>query len=666
MDRSLRWKTITLGLLVVLSVLYLLPSTGAAMPTWFSGLFSKKVQLGLDLQGGLHIVYGVDLDKAVDDKAGEIKRDMESKLGDQGVKAKVITPRDVTGGVYVILDDAADKSKIDSRFLDEYKEFIGKSTINCPDDIKDKAVCVRVTSDYADRIKDSALSQAIKTIKDRVDRYGIAEATVIKKGDSIIVEFPGQDDERIKRLKGIINRTAQLEFKMVVATSEDQAGYMAKVMTKVGADAAATQLGIKAQNDVWEHEEKGRFASGYLTATDDPDQWVSAADAKTFDCLSNEAQGEGDTAQYKCKITGQKKLEAYLGCVTGNDPKSPACVALGVLLKNPDLAKPDTTLNLPDDREFGYEEVQPRDTAKIKKNDLKNWRTYFLEHTAGLTGTAISAADVTWNPTSNRPEVLVTFNRYGTRQFGDLTSKHVGDKMAIILDDRVTSAPVIQSAITGGRSTITMGGSDPQVVQREAQDLVNVLRTGALPAPLSPQSESQVGALLGQDAISRAQLSMAVGAVLVVILMLFFYKASGMIANLAMIMNVLFQVAILVGMQATLTLPGIAGLVLTIGMAVDSNIIIYERIREELRSGKSVRGAVDAGFNRAFWTVFDAHVTNFVAGFVLLEYGTGPIRGFAVMLLIGVVCNLFTSTWVSRLMFDHYIGRRKNMTALSI
>jgi preprotein translocase subunit SecD len=238
--------------------------------------------------------------------------------------------------------------------------------------------------------------------------------------------------------------------------------------------------------------------------------------------------------------------------------------------------------------------------------------------------------------------------------------------MAIILDERVASAPTIQGPITGGSSTITMGGGDPVQLQREANDLVNVLRTGALPAPLAEKSSSRVGAMLGQDAIERAQISMLVGAALVIVLMLFFYRFSGVIANLAMMMNVMFQIAILAAFQATLTLPGIAGIVLTIGMAVDSNIIIYERIREELRSGKSVRGAVDAGFSRAFWTVFDAHVTNFVAGFVLMEYGTGPIRGFAVLLLIGVVCNLFTSTWVSRLMFEYYIGRKKALTTLSI
>jgi preprotein translocase subunit SecD len=156
---------------------------------------------------------------------------------------------------------------------------------------------------------------------------------------------------------------------------------------------------------------------------------------------------------------------------------------------------------------------------------------------------------------------------------------------------------------------------------------------------------------------------MGVGALIVIAMMLYFYRLSGLIANVAMVMNILFQVSILAMFQATLTLPGIAGLVLTIGMAVDSNIIIYERIREELKSGKTIKGAVDAGFGHAFWTVFDAHVTNFVAGLILYIYGTGPIRGFAVMLLIGVVVNLFTSTWVSRFFFEIWLNRRRNSTA---
>src|SRR3982751_6476040 len=185
-----------------------------------------------------------------------------------------------------------------------------------------------------------------------------------------------------------------------------------------------------------------------------------------------------------------------------------------------------------------------------------------------------------------------------------------------------------------------------------------VFRSGALPAPLRKTFETQVGPTMGRDSVERAKLSMYIGAAAVVLFMLIYYRVAGLIANLAMILNMLYMLAILAGFEASLTLPGIAGLVLTVGMAVDANIIIYERIREELRMGKSARTAVDAGFSRAFWTVFDAHVTNFVAGVVLYSYGSGPIRGFAVTLLVGIITNLFTSYWVSHWMFDALVGRR--------
>jgi preprotein translocase subunit SecD len=195
-------------------------------------------------------------------------------------------------------------------------------------------------------------------------------------------------------------------------------------------------------------------------------------------------------------------------------------------------------------------------------------------------------------------------------------------------------------------------------MQTEAKDLVSVLRSGALPAPLRKTFETQVGPTMGRDAVKQAQHAMTLGAIAVVLFMLIYYRFSGLIANVAMILNMVYMLAILAAFEASLTLPGIAGLVLTVGMAVDANIIIYERIREELRLGKSVRTAVDAGFSRAFWTVFDAHVTNFVAGVVLYSYGSGPIRGFAVTLLVGIVTNLFTSYWLSHWMFDALVGRR--------
>jgi preprotein translocase subunit SecD len=628
MDRSLRWKTLFLLGLVVLSVLYLLPSANVQLPSWLAGTFSNKVQLGLDLQGGLHIVYGVDLDKVVDDKAGEIRRDVEDRMAELGLKGKVETPRVPLGSVFIVADAAADKAKIDDKFLADYKDQVDK--VSCPANIADRAVCVKVSMDFAEKIQAAAIDQAIKTIKDRVDRFGIAEATVIKKGYDIIVELPGADKAAIDRLKRIIDRTAQLEFKIVA----NDHPYMKKLAAHVKSDPVAVERGIETDVEVWENETKGQFQDVFLKAKSQT-LVIAADEAKRLECATDENRQADGT--YKCELTGRKVMEGYLATLP------------------PDLQPPQ-------DVQIGFEKVQPYSKTPVAATEIE-YRSYLLNRTAELTGTAIQKADVMWDQTTGRPEVLVTFNRQGARRFGDLTSKNTGRKMAIILDEEVSSAPHIQSAITGGRCTITMGGNDPDRIYREATDLVTVLRTGSLPAPLKQESESQVGATLGQDAIDRAQVSMLVGAALVILIMLYFYKASGVLANVAMVLNILFQLAVLAMFQATLTLPGIAGLVLTIGMAVDSNIIIYERIREELRAGKTVKSAVDAGFGRAFWTVFDAHVTNFVAGFVLLEYGTGPIRGFAVMLLIGVVCNLFTSTWVSRLFFEHWLLRRKGTAA---
>jgi preprotein translocase subunit SecD len=649
MERSLRWKTLFLLLVTVLSGLYLVPSiAGDSLPSWFGGIFNKKVKLGLDLKGGLHIVYGIDLDRVVEDKAVELKRDFEAKLAEvkdaagKPIAATVDAPRASAatgvplGAVFVSMTDPANLAKIDDAFLDDYDDELEK--ITCPGS-RPNAVCFRVASDFAEKIKASAIDQAIKTINERVDGFGVGEHTVVKKGEEIIVELPGTDKSEHERLRSIINRTALLEFKMV----DEGHPQMLKIGAHVLGDPAAKVAGIRQEVDSRTFEETGAsFEDVYLTA-EDSTELLTREEAESLSCSTRDKVAVD--GKYECLVTGRAKMKKYLASL-------------------PAEMQPDET------HEISFEELTPRPAAGMAPlgaiDTKKSWRSYYLFRTAELTGTAISQADVFWDPTTNRPEVLVQFNRAGARRFGDLTSKNIGKRMAIVLDNKVNSTPVIQSAITGGRSTITMGGGDPRIVQSEAQDLVNVLRTGALPAPLVERSSSEVGAMLGQDAIDRAKLSMIVAVILVILMMLYFYRLSGLMANVAMVLNILFQVAILAAFQATLTLPGIAGVVLTIGMAVDSNIIINERIRDELRSGKSVRGAVDAGFGRAFWTVFDAHVTNFVAGFVLLEYGTGPIRGFAVMLLIGVVCNLFTSTWVSRLFFDHYLRRKKSATTISI
>lgn len=262
--------------------------------------------------------------------------------------------------------------------------------------------------------------------------------------------------------------------------------------------------------------------------------------------------------------------------------------------------------------------------------------------------------------------MLLDFNRYGSRVFGDLTAEIVGKKLATILDDTVKSAPIINGAIRGGRASITMGGGEPHRQEIERDKLVNVLKTGSLPAPLREDSVSDVGPTLGRDAISKTQLSFIIGVILVVVIMVGIYKWSGWVAVFAVMFHILVTLAVMGLFGATLTLPGIAALVLSVGMCVDGNILINERIRDELLLGKSVRGAVDLGFSRAFSAILDGQLTIAASAWVLLQYGSGPIKGFAVMMLVGVFTTIATNTWVTRILFDWGTARKKTATTLSI
>ncbi len=280
---------------------------------------------------------------------------------------------------------------------------------------------------------------------------------------------------------------------------------------------------------------------------------------------------------------------------------------------------------------------------------------YAVRKQAFLTGRDLSTARVSIDQNTSEPYVSVEFNPAGGKAFADLTDANVGKRLAIVLDGNVHSAPVIRERIPSGRAQIT-GGFTTQ----EATDLAIVLRAGALPAPVNVLEERTVGPSLGADSIRRGLLSTLTAALAVIVFMLIYYRLSGLIADLALALNLVILMAAMAGFHATLTLPGIAGIVLTIGMAVDTNILIFERIREELRGGKTVRAAIDAGFSRAFRTVIDTHVTVLVSAAILYQFGTGPVKGFAVSLAIGILASLFTAVFFTRLVFDLiYMGRRR-------
>jgi preprotein translocase subunit SecD len=595
MERTWWWKAALYGLVTVLAVLYLVPTLvpEEKQPGFIKSHFQKKIQLGLDLQGGLHLVYEVNVDKAVSDKVDRISSDIEDRLvRDKGVKDLNVN-REGRDDIILTFKNPADQAKVDDQMLRDFRKQLDLVERNPATGV----VRLRLDPDQVEEVRDYALRQGIETIRGRVDKLGVSEPTIIKKGTDIIVELPGLKPADFERIKSIIGRTAQLEFKIVDDGPTDYMKKVAGLVPKRDPKAPLGPTDVDVKAEAWTEEESGKQHEDlYLRS-------------KSRDALQKFVAG----------LTGENAVPA--------------------------------------DHEIGYEEIVGRGEEGEQTPD-RYWRTYYLHKRAALTGEYLANADQTWDQNTGRPEVAFEFDHQGAAISERMTGDNIGRKMAIILDEKITSAPVIKSRI-GARGRITLGSyGDPFQLQQEAKDLVAVLRSGALPAPLRKTFETQVGPTMGKDSIHQAKLSMYVGAAAVVLFMLIYYRLSGLIAIIAMILNLLYMLAILAGFEASLTLPGIAGLVLTVGMAVDANIIIYERIREELRLGKSPRTAVDAGFSRAFWTVFDAHVTNFVAGVVLFSWGSGPIRGFAVTLLIGIATNLLTSVWISRWMFDVVVGRR--------
>ena len=608
MDRSWLYRIGSYLLLTIAACVVLIPTvaqwtgTDDRLPAWVTKNLQKKILLGLDLQGGLHLVYEVQVDKAVSDKADRLAGDIEEKLHKDKKVKDVRIDRVGTTEMVAHFANPADTGKLDKELLKQYAKYLDEESR----DAAKGEVHLKIDTDYIDELKDYAIRQGVETIRNRVDKLAVSEPAITRKGTDIVVELPGLKPDDFEHVKNLIGRTAQLEFKIV----DDGSEYM-KTLAGVAASKKAEFPGITVGNSGWT-EEKG----------------TGAAHEDIY--LRSKDRGE---------------IERFLASLA-----------------------PDQ--KVPSDHEIGYEqraESQDDEAAAPASGARPSiWRTQYLHRRAEMTGEYITDADVGQDQTTHAPDVQLSFDREGADLFEKITGANVGRRMAIILDDKVASAPQLNERIGGGHARITLGSfGDPFQVQQDARDLVAVLRTGALPAPLKKTFETQVGPTLGRDAVEKAKLSMLIGSIAVILFMLVYYRVSGLIADIAMVLNILYQLAILALLGATLTLPGIAGVVLTVGMAVDANIIIYERIREELRAGKSPRGAVEAGFGRAFWTVVDAHVTALVAGVVLFSYGTGPIRGFAVTLMIGIAANLFTSVWLSRSMFDFMVGR-KATSSLSI
>lgn len=555
-----------IAITTILSVLLLVPSIvpeGNPVLKYFP---AKKINLGLDLRGGIHVVLGVEVQKALDVEIDKYLVDLQNRLAEKSVVPAKIekVPGDRT--ISVAFRTEQDEAIFEKILKDDFYQVLTYKAAGAP-----LSLTVLLEPTYAKHIEQMSLEQAREIIRNRVDEFGVAEPIIQLQGeDRILVQLPGiQDPDRALQL---IGRTALLEFKLV----EDS--------------MSSAQL----------------------------EQLVEKVRAK---------------AQFKNNFTKNDldRLNAAL---------------------QPDLPK-GTVLSF-----------EKKTDSKSKEVML---RPYLLKATTVLTGQALEDARMTTDQTTQKPQVSLRFSKAGAESFEKITEANVGKLLAILLDGVVVSAPVIREripALSAG-ATISLGTGNRHEMQNEAKDLALVLRSGALPAPVEILENRTVGASLGEDSIQKGKMSVLVGTLLVILFIIFYYRWSGVLADVALVLNILMLMAIMALFQATLTLPGIAGIVLTVGMALDSNVIIMERIREELRSGKRIRSAIEAGYAGAHHALFDSNLTTIISGIVLYNFGTGPIRGFAITLIVGLVCNYIAAVWFSRWMYDWYLDRHE-VTRLSI
>ncbi|NOS83422.1 MAG: protein translocase subunit SecD [Nitrospira sp.] len=541
-------RLLLLASVVVLSVIFFVPSYQPfyqGLPDWMKKVMpSKGITLGLDLQGGIHLVMEVDEDRAV-----EIAVDRSVTSLQDGLVEKKIPVESVlrTGPTQITFQFQNGELKTQiQKLIDDYPIFSETESGGTANKL-----VWELREAEGKRIKDSAINQALETIRNRIDQFGVAEPIVQRQGlKQIVVQLPGVKEP--KRARDLIKETALLEFKML---DEDNLSKL-DLPARIPRDKEADVL---------------KQAEGKLPV--------------------------GDEILFERGV----------------------------------------------DKESGREYRIP----------------YLVKKRVMLTGDVLSDARVSIGQ-FNDPYVSITFDGKGGREFERITGDNIKKRMAVVLDNTIYSAPVIQDRITGGRAQITGSFS-----MQEANDLAIVLRAGALPAPLKIIQDLTVGPSLGKDSIEKGIQATLFAGAMVVIFMIVYYRLSGVIADFALMLNLLCLMGALSALNATLTLPGIAGIVLTIGMGVDSNVLIFERIREELRLGKAVRLAIDGGYDKALLTIVDSHVTTLITGVALFLFGTGPIKGFAVTLCLGIGINLFTALIGTKVIFD-LLNQRHKVGQLSI
>lgn len=589
---------------------------------------NRTIRLGLDLQGGMHVVLELDIPKLVETLA-----------------------TNKTPQFYSLLQATTDEFKATGEdFFDVFRRKVEAEDFRLVRHFSDRGYKnSEIVKNLRDESKD-AMQRALQIIRNRVDQFGVSEPTIQKAGQyRIIVELAGIKDP--ERALDLIQSTALLEFTLLK-------------------DATITQSFIASVDDYLKTGARQDLVSAQPVAGD-TDTTVALKESKDKAVSVNELLGiseadidiEGDTADTALVVDEQLFTEKPFSALLRNVHNFIGVPERNVYTVKKILSNPDVQKLIPYDSKFLWSAKPQRITSAAGKTE-NYYLLYHLNREAGIQGKYITKATATIGggatQSAGQPIVNINMNNEGAKIFSRLTGSNIGKSLAIVLDDKVYMAPSIRVKIPNGAAYIE-GLED----MAEAKNIAIVLRAGALPAPVNVIEERTIGPSLGKDSIIIGTRLGLIGFLLVIGFMVLYYKRSGLLADLALVLNILFVMAILATLGATLTLPGIAGLILTVGIAVDANVLIFERIREELARGKTVRAAIDAGYSRALRTILDANITTMLTALILMQFGTGPVKGFAVTLFWGILSSMFTAIFVTRTIYN-FITERKVLKTLSI
>ena len=584
-------------------------------------LESRTIKQGLDLKGGMYIVLEVDLPTLVENLAINKDNKLNSALNSIRAQLKLLPEADF----FSLFSNVSDQENLKlSRYYYDY----GSSN---------EIILTALGEESED-----AINRVLEILQNRVDQFGVAEPTIQKQGSQrIIVELAGVQDS--DRARSLLESTALLEF------------FIVKDITTTNQIMAKIDQALIGNKDISNIAKNDQTIEQNSAITDD-DGTVSVTE------LFGESSDESnvDSSAVTPDIVAEQPFSGMLRNL-GN--------TIGVPVKNSYSVR--RMLDLPEVKErlaaigatFMFSN-KAQDYPTVDGDVESVYSLFLLEDQAELTGGVVEEAKANLGPqgttSAGQPIVNLSMNSDGARKWSIITGSNVGRQVAIVLDNKVHMAPNIREKISGG-GTLIEGFANID----EAKDIAIVLRAGALPAPVDIIEERVVGPSLGADSVRSGTRSVVIGLIIVLIFMLIYYRAAGTIADFALIWNIVLVLAVLASLQATLTLPGIAGLILTVGMSIDANVIIFERIREELRKGKTPKAAIDGGYDRALTTIIDANVTTLIAALVLWQFGTGPIKGFATVLFWGILISMFTAIFVTRTIFNSFTGR-KNLNKLSI